>query len=362
MFILAIGLTYIPSLRRRTEKFGKKAAVQHFVKRYLTLIGIGVTMDGVNDILDGNTEPLNIVFIAVTALVLVLSILSLILKAAKAKAYKKTASLLGWVVCAFGVFGVTVAAVNAVMLAGGFTDESFGHWVVLHHIGFAGLVALPFALIDGKHATAVRFASGTGILALYAILHETNLPGDLFANNREMIDKVADGGFFGGFAWGAMLIIYLAFSDLYYSGRKKFCAGLGIFAVIAAAITFGVFKTLPAGTEGFAGAISSFLPINKGSVSPSYVTDAAFISLLCFLIVDMFNNFVCKFDVLAWWGKNPILMYCIEFAFIGGLNAAFEDFFEKAAVPAAVIIIAAVAVLLSAVAYILDKKKIIIKL
>ena len=54
-FILAIGLTYVPSLQRRIERSGKKEAVLHFVKRYLMLIGIGITMDGVNDILDG--EP-----------------------------------------------------------------------------------------------------------------------------------------------------------------------------------------------------------------------------------------------------------------------------------------------------------------
>ena len=64
MFILAIGLTYVPSLNRRIEKYGKREAVMHFVTRYLTLIGIGICMDGINDILDGKfSEPLCLMFI-----------------------------------------------------------------------------------------------------------------------------------------------------------------------------------------------------------------------------------------------------------------------------------------------------------
>ena len=52
MFILAIGLTYIPSLRRRCERSGKKSACIHFLGRYLSLIGIGRVMNCVNDLLD----------------------------------------------------------------------------------------------------------------------------------------------------------------------------------------------------------------------------------------------------------------------------------------------------------------------
>ena len=60
MFILAIGLTFVKSFRRREEKDGTKKAVIHFVKRNLTLIGIGVVMNGINNILNGEFKPLNI--------------------------------------------------------------------------------------------------------------------------------------------------------------------------------------------------------------------------------------------------------------------------------------------------------------
>lgn len=363
MFILAIGLTYIPSLKRRIERDGKKKACIHFVGRYLTLIGIGMTMDGVNDLLDGKNKPVEtvckILSLVVVVLVLLYGFLRLI-KQKKAAHFIGTA--LGLLVVLYGVFGVILAAVNSILLISGKTDESFNHWVVLHHIGFAGLVALPFAMFSGKNATLIRFIGGTGILALFTAFHESTFAWTAFPNNMELVDKVADGGFVGGFAWGAMLILYLAFSDLYYKNRKLFAGGLGIFALITAAVIIGVFCTLHEGTQSWAGALSSFLPINKGSVSPSYVIIATFISLLAFFIFDLFNGFMPKFDPLRWWGKNPILMYCIEFAVIGGLNAALGDFFKTASVPVASCIIVAVIVGLTYLVYILDKKNIIVKL
>ena len=347
MFILAIGLTYIPSLKRRIER----------------LIGIGMTMDGVNDLLGGKDNPIEKVCKIVSLTVVVLLLLYGVLRLFKAKKIAHYIGVaLGAVVVLYGVFGIVLAAVNGVMLVSGKTGDSYHHWMVLHHIGFAGLVALPFALIDGKRATLIRFISAAVILALFTLFHEASFSWTQFPNNMELVDKVADGGILGGFAWGAMLILYLAFSDLYYKGKKQFGIALGVFALITAGITAGVFATLPAGTDTWAGALSSFLPINKGSVSPSYVIISAFLSLLAFSIFDLFNGFMPKFDPLRWWGKNPILMYCIEFAVIGGLTVALEDFFKTASVPVSVLIIAAVIVALTSLTYVLDKKNIIVKL
>lgn len=332
MFILAIGLTYIPSLRRRIERDGKNKPVETVCKA---------------------------ISIVVVACILLYGILRLF-KAKKAAHYAGV--VLGYIVVAYGVFGVVLAAVNSVMLISGKTGDSYNHWVVLHHIGFAGLVALPFAMLDGKHATLVRFVGGSAILALFTAFHEASFSWTEFPNNMELVNKVADGGFIGGFAWGAMLILYLAFSDLYYKGRKQFVYGLVCLFAVAASITAGVFAALPENTTTWAGAISTFLPINKGSVSPSYVIIATFISLFAFFIFDLFNGFMPKFDPLRWWGKNPILMYCIEFAVIGGLNAALGDFFKNASAPVASVIIAVVIVALTYLTYILDKKNIIVKL
>lgn len=43
-FIFSIGLTYGAALRRRVERDGWRAAAWHFIRRYLTLIGIGALL------------------------------------------------------------------------------------------------------------------------------------------------------------------------------------------------------------------------------------------------------------------------------------------------------------------------------
>lgn len=363
MFILAIGLTYIPSLTKRIEKFGRKNAVMHCVTRYLTLIGIGIAMNGVNDILDGNKDKISLAAIVMTVICLVMGIIALILKAAKVKIRDKFYKVYSYYMCFMGVFGIVVAAVNAVMFVTGKTSGSMGHWLVLHHIGFAGLVALPFALIKGKKGHYIRLASGAGLLALFALFHETDLAGDLFESNLQLVDEVADGGFIGGFAWGAMLILYLFFAEEFRNRKNKYLPPLSfiIFTVLTAGLCAYEIISVK-GCETWAGAMPSFFAINKGSVSPAFVIVASWISLFGFYIFELFNGLTLKADVLAWWGKNPILMYCIEFAVIGGLNAALEDFFETASIPVSAVIIVAVGVALSLTAYILDKKKIIIKL
>lgn len=365
MFILAIGLTYIPSLNKRIERYGKKEAVSHFVQRYLTLIGIGVTMDGVNDILDGKfDQPLCLMFIVLTAVVLLCSIVGLVLKIAKVASRAKYYRFLSLLVSFAGVVGLVVAIINAVMLVTGKTSDSLGHWLVLHHIGLAGLVALPFALLKGKKGNYIRLACGSGLLILFALFHETDLPGDLFNSNLELVDAVADGGFIGGFAWGAMLILYLFFAEEFRNRKNKYLPPVSFFvyAVVVIGVIIGVYTTLPEGLTGMAGALSDFLPINKGSESPSFVIICGFISLLAYYIFELFNFYKAKFDPLAWWGKNPILMYCIEFAFVGGINVALEGFFETASYPVSALIVTAMTALLTFVAYILNKKNIIIKL
>ncbi len=363
MFILAIGLTYLPSIRRRIEKDGKKTAIIHFVKRNLMIIGIGVVMNGINDILDGHMEGfLNLSFVIPTAVVLVLSIVILLLKAVKLK--KISAPLgkfLSWFVTAFGVYGLGVAFVNFILFVTGKTADSFGHWLVLHHIGFAGLVALPFALIRCKYENLIRLAGGFGILGLFGLFHSGDLANDMFPNNRELVDGVADGGFIGGFAWGAMLVIFLAFSDIYMKNKKLFFGSVAAYGVLTAAVVAGIFATLPA-DAGWIGANSTFMAINKGSVSPSFVIVTVFIALLAFTIVELFSFYKLSFDPFMWWGKNPILMYCLEFGLVGGITVAGGDFFKEAAAPVAIAIVGAMAVLLTAIAYICNRKKIIIKI
>ena len=360
MFILAIGLTYVQSFRRRAEKDGTKTAVIHFVKRNLTLVGIGVTMNGVNNVIDGDSKPLNIAMIALTIGVLVSGILTLAFtKLPKVK--KIFSTVLQVILLVMGAAGIVITTVNFIMLCLGKTTDSYGYWLVLHHIGFAGLVALPFMTINSKWGGAIRFIAGAVILLIFSLFHEGNLAGDLFESNMQLIDVVPDGGLMGGLAYGAMMLIYTAFADIYYANKKKFIAAVAVFTVPVAFILAFIYKTLPE-IETYANALSTFLPINKGSISPSYVLISMVLALAAFIVYDCFNFYKGRFDPLMWWGKNPILLYCLEFGFIGLLTAILGDFFHSASAPVSAIIVIAVTALLTTVAYLLNKKNIILKL
>ena len=360
MFILAIGLTYVPSFRRRAEKAGTKTAVIHFVKRNLTLIGIGVVMNGINNILNGEFEPLNIAMIILTVGVLVSGILTLAFTKVK-KVQKIFSTVLQWILLIMGVSGIVITTVNFIMLCLGKTTDSYGYWLVLHHIGLAGLVALPFVAIKHKMGGAIRFIAGAVILVAFALFHEGDLAGDLFANNMQLIDVVPDGGLMGGIAYGAMMLMYASFAEMYYVNKKKFIGIVAVFAVPVAAVLAGVYMTLPE-TDTYANALSTFLPVNKGSISPSYVLISMLIALVAFVIYDCFNFYNSKFDPLMWWGKNPILLYCIEFLFIGALTAFLGDFFAGCSVGLSVVIVVIITALLTGIAYLLNKKNIILKL
>ncbi len=246
MFIFAIALNYIPSFRRRQEKESSKSAVLHFLKRYLTLIGIGIVMNGINNILNGDSSVLNYFVMALTVLVLISAILTLVFTLAKLKAKKLMGNILGGLIVFAGALGVVLVTVNFIMLCTGKTDSSFGYWLVLHHIGFAGLVTLPFALIKGKKGTITRLIASAVILSLYNVFYNGNIAADAFASNREQLSAIADGGFAGGFAWGAMLMLFTVFSDIYYENKKSFRLISGVYILAAIGIIIGIFKTLPA--------------------------------------------------------------------------------------------------------------------
>ena len=59
VFIFAIGLTYGISYRRRVRESGAKAAVSHFLRRYLAFIGLGAIITAGQSVLGIKTELLD---------------------------------------------------------------------------------------------------------------------------------------------------------------------------------------------------------------------------------------------------------------------------------------------------------------
>ena len=200
------------------------------------------------------------------------------------------------------------------------------------------------------------------IFVAFALFHEGNLSNDLFDSNMQLIDVVPDGGLMGGIAYGAMMLIYTAFADVYYASKKKFIGAVAVFAVPVAFIVAAVYKTLPEGIDTYANALSTFLPVNKGSISPSYILISMVLSFIGFIVYDCFNFYKSKFDPFMWWGKNPILLYCIEFLFIGALTAFLGDFFASCSYVLSVVIVVVITALLTGLAYLLNRKNIILKI
>lgn len=335
VFLLAIGLTYAMSFNKRTQRDGQRKAIFHLARRYISIVGLGILLYGIDAILGGKFTVYTIVVAAISSIMLISYIVAGISKKLNnekiSAVFKRTAQT-GFIV--LGIIGILVAALNFVLLCIGKTNTSFRYWGTLEHIGLAGLIVLPFIAVPKRNSTAKKFLAGFIILLLYGAFHQTDLSTDLFPNNMLLLDVVADGGFFAGFAWGAQMLIFMGFADLYYKSRKTYVEGTAIFTIPVTIVVIEVIGKVPEGLASWSGVCNSFLPINKGSVSPAYIILTTWICLLIFLVFDFFNKFKINFDFLSWWGQNPMTMYIMEFVFVGGLVMIFEGHFST--VPAVI--------------------------
>lgn len=342
MFMFAIALTIKSSYESRKAKYGTKKTVCHFLSRYSALIGIGGILCGVNTFLGDTSFNFNhmvdYIFVVLTFAVLGFGLIALIcnIKPLK-KAQKVFKKILFVIVFASAALCVITAVRDFVMIVRYGTEvDTWGYWLVLQAIGAAGLITLAF--INFK--TYIRAIAAVVMLGAYGIFHE-------IGNNVEVLDKIAQGGFLGSFAWGSMVILGTVMADLYFADRAKRSRYLIALPILGVA----------------AFAVSMVSDLNFGSVSPSFVLVALFISSVAFIIFDFFNFYKGKFDPLSWWGKNPILMYLLEFAFVGGMREIIgSGTMAEASDVFGVCYCVIMALILTLIAYILNKKNKIIKL
>lgn len=331
LFLLAIGFTYSLSFNRCVDKFDLKITVKKFAKRYASLVGIGMILDGINAIIDGKDSIIDIIISGITVIFLLLGLIYLVFRIIKSHSAIQTISkILKSLLVIIGVLGIALVFINSILLCGGKIDYSFGYWVTLHHIGLAGLLVLPIVVFDYvKKSNKAKIISSIILFGLYTVFHETDLNSDVFTSNRELIDVVADGGFFGGFGWAIQLLIFMIFADIYFKNKNAFKRAVIFSFLPIAGLVCLILITLPDNMVSWAGAISDFLPICKGSVSPSYILISSYISLLIFCIFDITSGYCRRFDPLIWWGKNSILMYIIEFCLFGGIGILLNNHFSN---------------------------------
>ena len=236
-FLVAIGLTYRVSYERRVERDGTRAAVGHFVRRWLALIGIGAIIS-VGEGLTGATGRVS-------------------------------------------------------------------DWGVLQAIGVAGLLTLPLI----RRATWVRLCAGVLVLLVYQVGFSL-----VFADN---VLSSPHGGLWGSLSWAAVLMMSSAFGDLLSPNDKA--AGESDDGPPA-----GAYRRMRTGLIGSVGFIvaglllSLILPISKPGVSASYVLVSIGASASFFWAISVAHTwFRFRVPVLAWWGRNPIVLYGLHYILLG---------------------------------------------
>lgn len=334
-FIFAIGLTFTLSFTKWQKLYGTKLAIIHFVERALSIIGLGTFLDLCNKIIDSghslNAFDITVLVFSIIAIIgLILRLLAMI-PAWKSKLSLPAEHIFYLALSCLGVMNIIITTIDFFAIADNFNAFRYDYWVTLQGIGFAILVAFPFV----KSKWWVKLIGAFAIFTGFTIFHQ-------IGNHREWLDVIVHGGVIGGFGWGAMLIFDMMIADFYFMKRKDIA-----FTLSALFCSLGIILTQWLGT------------INMGSCSPTFILVGTGLSGVIFFIFDVLDKYMqWRFEPLVWWGKNPIIMFLVEFFVIG----VYTSFMPESALSGASWWLAAIqgvvaVVLLTAFAYFLARKK-----
>ena len=209
-------------------------------------------------------------------------------------------------------------------------------WGVLQAIGMAGLLTLIVISLPSTW----RWIIGAGILVVYQIVLDHFL--------LDLTLRSPHGGLFGSLDWSAMMILGTALADLFHDeGRLKKAYPWASLAVLLVGI-----------------AAAFLLPVSKHRVSASYVLISLGISALLFLFFNwLVEHFHWEGHFLVIWGKNPLVLYFLHYILIGLVFIpAIPDIYQQAPLWLAVLEMILLVGSISAVAYWMDRKGILISL
>jgi len=209
-------------------------------------------------------------------------------------------------------------------------------WGVLQAIGMAGLITL----IVIRLPSGYRWIIGAGMLVVYQLVLDHFL--------LDLTLRSPHGGLFGSLDWAAMMILGTALADLFHAeGRLKKAFPWASLVVLAVGI-----------------GLAFLLPVSKHRVSASYVLISLGISALLFLafhwLVERFN---WQGRFLVVWGRNPLVLYFLHYLLIGIVFIpGIPEIYEQAPLWLALIEMVVLVGGISAVAYWMDRKGIVISL
>ncbi len=335
-FIFAIGLTYVLSFNKFKQLYGAKQAYVKYALRALSIIGVGGILATVNKVLDSFgdyvLQPVDIMFLVFFSIALASLVFKLVCLAKPIPKKIKTVSnlVLYGALSVIGVLVMGVAFADFIALNIDINSQTFGYWVTLQNIGMACLIALLF--IERKNWQ--RFIGASVIFLLYSVYHQ-------IGDNQALLDVIPHGGFLGGFGWGAMLIFDLMVVDFYHKNKWQYLASVAMFTLA------GLWSTMLFGN------------ITLGSCSPSFILVGTGLAGLIFYIFHLTDKLPhTRFDPFVWWGKNPLMMFLVEFFIIGSFTSfAPAIMLEEAPVWLGIIEGVIAVVLLTTIAWLLSKPK-----
>lgn len=338
-FIFAIGLTFAMSFTKRQKLYGTITTTIHYLQRALAIVGLGCFLGLCNYMLDmfGGKHELNkfditvLVFSACMLIGVILRLIALIPNFKKT-IFPKIAEQFFYIsIAILGILNIVIACVDWNSIVNTGITMYPKYWVTLQDIGFAILVALPIV----KARPYLKLVYAGIIFVCFASYHQ--MPG-----NMELIDIPVHGGIIGCLGWGAMLVFSMFIADVYFKKSKS-----SALAISAFSCGLGIFLTQWLGQ------------INLGSCSPTYILTTVGLSGIIFMIFDYCDKYYrSKFDPLVWWGKNPIVMFLVEFFVLGIYTSVAPDSLVKDAPVWLALLEGAIAIVgLTAFTYALSKKK-----
>ena len=217
-----------------------------------------------------------------------------------------------------------------------FTGQTKVMWGILSAVGIAVLWALPF--IGRKLVT--RACGFVGYAAVLTVL-------SLCFGFEEIIRSFTQGGIIGGLGWSCMFLFGTIVNELFV--RKK---GVWIVLGVSALLTVGGLL------------LDSVIPFSKRAVSLSYVVMTCGVSglafIVFFLLAEVWGE---KTNFMIWVGKNAILFFLCDQLLAAVLGLDLLVFIYPTATAFTVALGAAINIAVwSALAYLLNKKKIYLKI
>ncbi len=208
-------------------------------------------------------------------------------------------------------------------------------WGVLQAIGMAGLLTL----------TVIRLPTDWRVVISLVLLVVYQIILDRFM--LETVLRSSHGGLFGSLSWAAMLILATALADLFHDAGKR---------------RWFVWAVLLAGLVGAALAFVS--PVSKNRVSAAYVLVTLGASGMLFSLFRLLaEKFKINLRLLAAWGKNPLALYILHYLLLGIVYLpGIPVLYSEAPLWLTLTEMAALVGGLSAVAFWMEKKKIVLSL